>query len=164
MCCLVYLNSQAYFLVKYWSSYRNYIKHFYKNWKMPHPGQRFCDKFPAARSDKMTNAWQTPVGAGGGRGRGELACLELTEAWDKCFINVAVLLLCYIKLKRKESQHSMLTLKGEHRSLSVWYSTSPCHKSMTTAHPISLVECTLLDWTSRTKTSHNLKALLSTAS
>ena len=35
---------------------------------MPHPGQRFCDKFPAARSHKMTNARQTPVGAGGGGG------------------------------------------------------------------------------------------------
>ena len=87
---------------------------------MPHHGQRFCDKFPAARSDKMTNARQMPIRAGGGGGgRGELACLELNGAGDKCFINVAVLLLCYIKLKRKESQHSMLTLKGEHRSLSV---------------------------------------------
>ena len=54
---------------------------------MPHHGQRFCDKFPAARSDKMTNARQMPDkcplergGGGGGGGRGELACLELTRA------------------------------------------------------------------------------------
>ena len=50
---------------------------------MPHHGQRFCDKFPAARSDKMTNARQMPIRAGGGwggGGRGELACLELTGA------------------------------------------------------------------------------------
>ena len=47
---------------------------------MPHHGQRFCDKFPAARSDKMTNARQMRIRAGGGGGRGELACLELTEA------------------------------------------------------------------------------------
>ena len=33
---------------------------------MPHHGQRFCDKFPAARSDKMTNARQMPIRAGGG--------------------------------------------------------------------------------------------------
>ena len=51
---------------------------------MPHHGQRFCDKFPAGRSDKMTNARQMPIRAGGGGwvgvGRGELACLELTGA------------------------------------------------------------------------------------
>ena len=35
---------------------------------MPHHGQRFCDKFPAARSDKMTNARQMPIRAGGGGG------------------------------------------------------------------------------------------------
>ena len=49
---------------------------------MPHHGQRFCDKFPAARSDKMTNARQMPIRAGGwgGGSSGELACLELTRA------------------------------------------------------------------------------------
>ena len=33
---------------------------------MPHHGQTFCDKFPAARSDKMTNARQMRIRAGGG--------------------------------------------------------------------------------------------------
>ena len=36
--------------------------------KCPTPKQRFSDKFPTARTEKMTNSWQMPRG-GGGRGR-----------------------------------------------------------------------------------------------
>ena len=39
---------------------------------MLHHGQRFCDKFPAARSDKMTNARHMPIRAGGGGGGGSV--------------------------------------------------------------------------------------------
>ena len=35
--------------------------------KCPTPGQRFSDKFPTARTDKVTNAWQSP-----GWGKGTL--------------------------------------------------------------------------------------------
>ena len=47
---------------------RDDVNRFYKNWQMPHPGQRFSDKFLTTGTDKMINA------GGGGR-----ACLELTE-------------------------------------------------------------------------------------
>ena len=39
---------------------------------MPHPWAKFFDKFPTAKTDKMTNAWQMP-------GRG-WARLEVTES------------------------------------------------------------------------------------
>ena len=32
--------------------------------KCPTPKQRFSDKFPTARTDKMTNSWQIPTGDG----------------------------------------------------------------------------------------------------
>ena len=32
--------------------------------KCPTPKQRFSDKFPTARTDKMTNSWQIPTGMG----------------------------------------------------------------------------------------------------
>ena len=59
----------------------------------------------------------------------------------------------------------MLVLKGEHRSAIGVTFDFPFDKSMilTRAQPISPAECTALDQAGWTKTSCNLKALLSTA-
>ena len=42
---------------------RDDVNRFCKNWQMPHPGQRFSDKFLTTGTDKMINA-----GGGGGEG------------------------------------------------------------------------------------------------
>ena len=56
----------------------------------PTPKPMFSDKFPTARTEKMTNSWQMPREGGGGGGGGRMGTLGIDYAiiiiiWGKFF-------------------------------------------------------------------------------